>query len=231
MKYCIVNADDFGASHGINRGIIEAHHHGILTSTSLMVNMPCSAEAARQSCDVPSLSVGLHVNFTNEGALPIVDLANSDQCRAELHKQFSSFHELMGRLPTHLDSHHNVHKYPQLLPHFRDLAQQYGLPLRGYSRVRYFPSFYGQWDGETHLEQISVESLVQMLETEFGEGITELSCHLGYVDPEFQSAYSIEREAELRTLCDPVIKNKLAELRIKLVSYQDLDQYLINVSS
>ncbi|PYR01516.1 MAG: hypothetical protein DMF97_07400, partial [Acidobacteria bacterium] len=35
MKYLIVNADDFGASSGINRGILEAHQRGILTSTSL----------------------------------------------------------------------------------------------------------------------------------------------------------------------------------------------------
>jgi predicted glycoside hydrolase/deacetylase ChbG (UPF0249 family) len=46
MKYCIVNGDDFGASRGINRGIVEAHCHGVLTSTSLMVNMPATEEAA-----------------------------------------------------------------------------------------------------------------------------------------------------------------------------------------
>jgi predicted glycoside hydrolase/deacetylase ChbG (UPF0249 family) len=231
MKYCIVNGDDFGASHGINCGIIKAHRHGILTSTSLMVNMPCSEEAAILSCDWPSLSVGLHATLTNEAGELIVDLAAPDNCRAELNAQFSCFQELIGRLPTHLDSHHNVHRYPQLLSHFLDLAQQHRIPLREYSPVRYFPDFYGQWDGETHLDQISVESLVQMLETEFGEGITELSCHVGYVDPEFQSSYSIEREAELRTLCDPMIKKTLTELGIELISYQELDKYLTNVSS
>jgi len=46
MKYLIVNGDDFGASHGINRGIIEAHQQGILTSTSLLVSTPWSEEAA-----------------------------------------------------------------------------------------------------------------------------------------------------------------------------------------
>ena len=46
MKYVIVNGDDFGASHGINLGILEAHQRGILTSTSLMVDTPWSEEAA-----------------------------------------------------------------------------------------------------------------------------------------------------------------------------------------
>ena len=40
MKYLIVNGDDFGASRGINRGILEAHQDGILTSTSLFVDRP-----------------------------------------------------------------------------------------------------------------------------------------------------------------------------------------------
>ena len=42
MKYCIVNGDDFGASHGIVRGILETHECGVLTSASLMVDMPAS---------------------------------------------------------------------------------------------------------------------------------------------------------------------------------------------
>jgi len=200
MKYCIVNGDDFGASRGINRGIVEAHCHGVLTSTSLMVNRPASEEAAILSRELPELSIGLHVNITTEDGELVVDLAAPDECRAELYRQLERFQDLMGRLPTHIDSHHNVHRSPQLLPHFLDLAQQYRLPLREHSLVRYFPSFYGQWDGETHLEQISVENLVQMLKTEFREGFTELSCHPGYVDPEFSSTYSIERETELQTL-------------------------------
>jgi len=231
MKYCIVNGDDFGASRGINRGIIEAHRHGILTSTSLMVNMPYSEEAVGSSRDWPDLGAGLHVAFTNEAGEPIVDFAASDDCRAELQRQLHRFQDLMDCLPTHLDSHHNVHRDARLLPHFLELAQQYGLPLREHSPVRYFSNFYGQWGGETHLEQISVASLVEMLESEVQDGFTELSCHPGYVDPDFQSIYAIERETELQTLCHAIIRKKLVELQIQLISFRDLDRFLWGASN
>jgi predicted glycoside hydrolase/deacetylase ChbG (UPF0249 family) len=230
MKYCIVNGDDFGASRGINRGIVEAHCHGVLTSTSLMVNMPASEEAAIIGRELPELSVGLHVNITTEDGELVVDRRAAKQCRAELHRQLQRFQDLMGCLPTHLDSHHNIHRLPQLLPHFLDLAQQYHLPLREHSPVRYFPSFYGQWDGETHLEQISVENLVQMLETEFQADFTELSCHPGYVDLEFPSTYSIEREIELQTLCSPIVRSKFAELQIQLIGFREHTNFLANLS-
>src|SRR5206468_2523251 len=58
MKYLIVNGDDFGYGRGINRGIVEAHERGILTSTSLMVKTPWSEEAAALSRSMPDLSVG-----------------------------------------------------------------------------------------------------------------------------------------------------------------------------
>lgn len=231
MKYCIVNGDDFGARQGINRGIVEAHCHGVLTSTSLMVNMPASEEAAILSRKLPELSVGLHINITTEDGELVVDLTAPDQCRAELNRQLERFQELIGRLPTHLDSHHNIHRSPQLLPHFLNLAQQYRLPLREHSPVRYFPSFYGQWDGETHLEQIGVENLVQMLETEVREGFTELSCHPGYVEPEFSSTYTSERETELQTLCSPIVRSKLTELQIQLIGFRELANFLANLSA
>ena len=56
----IVNADDFGQSPGVNRGIIEAHQHGIVTSASLMVNWPAAAEAAAYGRAHADLSLGLH---------------------------------------------------------------------------------------------------------------------------------------------------------------------------
>jgi predicted glycoside hydrolase/deacetylase ChbG (UPF0249 family) len=224
MKYLIVNADDFGASHGVNRGILEAHRRGILTSTSLLVNTAWSGEAAEMSRTAPELSVGLHADLGNE----LKDTAADPGRRLHdaLAKQFSRFEELMGRPPTHLDSHHNLHRDPKALPAFHDLATKHGLPLREHSPVRYFSKFYGQWGGKTHLEQISVESLTRMLETEIAEGITELSCHPGYVEADYLTGYSVEREAELVALCDPVVVETLAAHSIQLVSYHDLNQVL-----
>ena len=222
MKYLIVNGDDFGASHGINRGIIAAHRQGILTSTSLLVTLPCSEEAARLGRAVPELSVGLHVHLHSGGRGPTLDRPDADSWRVELHRQCRRFEELMGRPPTHLDSHHNVHRDLRLLPHFLSVARHYGVPLREHCPVRYLSKFYGQWGGQTHLEQISVDSLLRIVESDVREGFTELSCHPGYVDPDFQSGYAIEREIELRTLCDPIVRAVLAEQQIQLVSFRAL---------
>src|SRR5215470_18291652 len=63
-RYLNVNADDFGADQHVNRGIIEAHERGIVTSASLMVDMPGARAAVRLAKERPRLSVGLHANFT-----------------------------------------------------------------------------------------------------------------------------------------------------------------------
>jgi chitin disaccharide deacetylase len=224
VRYLIVNADDFGFSAGINRGIVEAHQRGILTSTSLVVNAPASEDAAAWSCRCPAMSVGLHVNFTYEGGESIVDFAHAEACRIELRRQFDHFRRLTGGWPTHLDSHHNVHRDPLLREHFLELSHDYGLPLRGHSPARYFASFYGQWDGVSHPEQVSTERLIQMLMGEMPDLITELSCHPGYVDSEFESIYAAERETELRTLCDPALAQAIAEGGLRLISFHDLPE-------
>jgi len=38
MKRLIVNADDFGLTENVNRGILDAHREGIVTSTTLLAN-------------------------------------------------------------------------------------------------------------------------------------------------------------------------------------------------
>ena len=221
VRYLIVNGDDFGAGHGVNLGIIEAHRRGVLTSTSLMVDTPWSEEAAVLSRTAPDLDVGLHVDLTGGIGTPAADLAGSGG-GAELERQIRRFELLMGCPPTHLDSHHNVHRDPRLLRAFVDIARRYRLPLRGHSPVRCLSRFYGQWGGVTHLEQVSLPSLVRMLETELRSGVAELACHPGYVDPGLRSSYAVEREAELRTLCDPSLRHVLTEQCIRLVRFRDL---------
>ena len=151
-KKLIVNADDFGRSAGVNRGVIEAHRRGIVTSTSLMVNMPAAEEAFALAEGCPDLGVGVHLVFTagrpilppervptlvdGEGnflardlwllRIEEVDLA---QLKAELRAQIERFMERRGR-PTHLDCHHFVHVYPPFFALIVELAAEYGLPMR-----------------------------------------------------------------------------------------------------
>ena len=217
-RYLIVNADDLGASAGVNRGILETHERGIVTSASLMIDMPASEEFASRE-QTEGLSVGLHVTLTNEDAELLFD---TDGCRAELERQLARFERLLGRPPTHLDSHHNVHLEPPLSDLFVAVARERDLPLRAFSPARYFADFYGQWDGETHLEQVTVETLSEMLESEVGPGVTEFGCHPGYAGDGFESSYLLEREAELRTLCDPALPRRIEELGIRMIGFAEL---------
>jgi len=58
MKYLIINADDFGLSEGVNRGILESHTRGVVTSASLMVTGDAVHEAVALARDHPKLGVG-----------------------------------------------------------------------------------------------------------------------------------------------------------------------------
>jgi hypothetical protein len=65
MRQLIVNADDFGYSSGVNRGILEAHRQGIVTSTSVMVNQRAAPAGTKQALtDAPDLGLGLHLILT-----------------------------------------------------------------------------------------------------------------------------------------------------------------------
>jgi chitin disaccharide deacetylase len=216
-KHLIINADDFGASPGVNRGIVECHARGVLTSTSLMVSGPAAPEAAALGARHPDLSVGLHCDLDD-----LLDGSAPDRAAVvvELRRQLDAYRDMMGGPPTHLDSHHHVHREPELAPLFEELAGELGVPLRGDGSVNAVGGFYAQWElGVTELRYVSVGFLEELLINEVGEGWTELSCHPGYVDPDFDSEYLSEREAELRTLTDPRIPAALDELGIRLESY------------
>jgi predicted glycoside hydrolase/deacetylase ChbG (UPF0249 family) len=215
MKSVIVNADDFGATRGVNAGVIRAHREGIVTSASMMVEAPGSEEAARLASEHEALGVGLHVSLRSPD-----DGAAHDAVESQLER----FVELTGRLPTHLDTHRNVHRDERLLPIFLSVAERHGLPLRGHSCVRPISCFYGQWDGETHPEQISPDALVRILATEVAEGFNELCCHPGYVNAELTSSYARERRTELETLCDAAVAGFVRERGIRLSTFREVPQ-------
>jgi len=221
-RHVIFNADDFGASLGINRGIVDAHERGIVTSTSLMVTGRAAREAAAMSRDHPRLGIGLHWDVTGEGDHDF-NLADANAVRDELRRQLDAFIHLMGRPPTHLDSHHHVHRRPEVLPLVRELVAPMDLPVRGDGKAGFVGGFYAQWEWQvTDLYHVIVEFLDKLLHDETQPGWTEIGCHPGYFSDDFSSVYLVERETELRTLTDPRVRKTIDELNIRLATYADL---------
>jgi predicted glycoside hydrolase/deacetylase ChbG (UPF0249 family) len=220
-RYLIVNADDFGASTGINRGILDCHTRGVVTSASLMVTGRAKHEAVAISRDHPGLAVGLHWDVCGEDEREF-DLEGLSAVRDEFRRQLEMFHNLLGRMPTHLDSHRHAHREHHLFPVFREMLKPLGIPLRDDGRVRFVGGFYAQWEWKvTNLEYVSVPFLRKLLRAEVHPGWTEISCHPGYASTDFSSIYLAEREVELQTLTDPRIRQTIKELGIQLASYAD----------
>lgn len=222
MKFLIVNADDFGYGASVNRGIAEAIDQGVVTSAGLMVNTPGTLEAVGMAAERKALSLGLHVNFTNE-AERLVEFDDPPVCRRELRRQFDRFVELVGRLPTHLDSHQHIHRRRPCLPSFLELAEEHGVPLRDQPPVVFKGGFYGQWEyGVSDPSKVSLEALARILSRELTSGIYELAVHPGYSDPGVHYVYHSDRENELRTLTDPRLRELLRDEGIQLISYHEL---------
>jgi predicted glycoside hydrolase/deacetylase ChbG (UPF0249 family) len=132
----IINADDFGISRGVNTGIIEAAMAGVVTSASMIVNLPDFADALDRAHACPTLSLGLHLNLTAGRPLTparsLIEQSTGEfysmpklMARASLGRLNSSeiTHECVTQIdrmvesgfpPTHLDSHRHVHAHPAI---------------------------------------------------------------------------------------------------------------------
>ena len=235
-RYLIVNADDFGLSAGVNRGIIRAHEDGIVTSASLMVDWPAAPEAAGYAWDHPDFSVGLHVDLAEwvyrdyewVARYQIVPLDDERAVAAEVARQLEAFRRLVGKDPTHFDSHQHVHNQEPVRSAMSQQAQTLSVPLRGFSaQVQYCGDFYGQsGEGDPYPEGITVEGLLATL-SNLSAGITELACHPGD-DAQLDSVYCRERLQEVTTLCDARVRAELAKLNITLCSFATLSHSASN---
>jgi predicted glycoside hydrolase/deacetylase ChbG (UPF0249 family) len=245
-KRLIVNADDFGRTAGINRGIALGHRDGIVTSATLMVNHPAAAEAASLAKEHPGLGVGLHVALTGgPPALPpariptVVDergqlpskpegLARADprQVLDEARAQLLRFRELLGRDPTHFDSHHHSHTVSSVLEALVTLAWETGLPVRSTTaamrerlKLEGIPTadaFVDRFFGEG----ATLENLVNIL-GELGAGTTELMCHPAVIDEELKagSSYTEPRARELAALTHREARQILQAAGVRLIHY------------
>ena len=154
MKRLIINADDFGLTPGVTRGILDAHINGVVTSTSAMMNsayIAASLAAAQQKA--PDLGIGVHLVLTSGKPVlspekiptlvddtghfykilqftELVDSLDPADVRNEWQAQIEAF-IASGRRPDHLDSHHHSsYASPALFTAMLELAREYKLPIR-----------------------------------------------------------------------------------------------------
>ena len=238
MRYLIVNADDFGYSRGVNRGVLEAHEDGIVTSASLMVERPAAVDAAERARERPRLGVGLHVEIRRWRTAWVPRRGSAWSTGAvrrgaaeDLRRQLDRFRLLVGRDPSHLDSHQHRHLAELVRPTFEEVAGELGIPLRRVDRrVRFCGEFYGHdGRGRPEPEAITVDALIRLIEN-IDAHATELCCHPGYADG-LDNWYRIEREREVRVLCDPRVRSAIEREGLRLCSYVDAELQLVGRSA
>jgi predicted glycoside hydrolase/deacetylase ChbG (UPF0249 family) len=129
---------------------------------------------------------------------------------------------LLGRDPTHIDSHQHVHRRQPLAAIVLALGDDLGVPVRSVSSdVRFAGGFYGQTSkGEPLPDAVGVDALIRTIRS-LPHGTTELSCHPGEVF-DLDSTYRDERLREVETLCDPRIRETIEVEGIELCSFSDL---------
>lgn len=246
VRTLIVNADDFGLTRGVSRGILEAGANGIVTSTTLIVNRPLEP-ALVDELKASELGVGLHMNLTlgapvaNPKRVPsLVDAggrfvrdareaakrASKDEARIELGTQIDEFRKIMGRFPTHLDTHHHIGRHEPILELVLDFARAIKVPLRSQDdqvraaarrlTLRTPDHFMGEsgpdpyWSAERVLEHLA----------SLPGGVTEFMTHPGYFDDDLAySRYGKQRETELAGLTDPRARETVAQEGIRLAHF------------
>ncbi len=134
MKRLVVNADDFGFTTDVNRGIVDAHTRGILTATTLMANGPAFDDAVRLARAVPGLDIGCHLVLVGAPGLPqtVAQLLTAlvlgrvrpyEEFAAQIHRMLDA-----GIVPTHLDTHKHTHLAPPVLDAIARASEDFRIP-------------------------------------------------------------------------------------------------------
>lgn len=238
----VINADDFGLTPGVTYGILDAMRRGVVTSTTMMVNTAAAGLAAELARNDPSLRVGLHINIALGRPLSDCPSLLRDGCfvkpaalgsdagydpkdlNREVEAQYQRFLELMGRQPTHIDSHLYAHqKLRKVGEAVRTLADRYRLPVRDCETDwGQAPKFIGSFkvlsgEGKPELRARLTALLPEL------EGEAELMVHPAFVDGLLleSSSYQIQRVWEHSVLTDPELPQLFENHKVQLVGFRD----------
>jgi hypothetical protein len=242
----IVNADDWGMTRGVSEGILAAHRHGIVSSTTVLVTADLDRSLVGRLLD-SGLGVGLHVNLTLGKPLTrgrsLVDdqgrfvrdarhaaaRAAAADVRAEVEAQVGKFDKTFRRAPTHLDTHHHVGLHPPVRDVVLHVARALGVPVRSQddaarmrarsAGLRTPDHFFGESGPGAYWSPATTLTVLRTLP----EGVSEFMTHPGWFDADLAySRYGRQRETEMVGLGTPAARAAASALGITLCTFAEL---------
>lgn len=260
MKLIIINADDFGLSDGICKSILELFDIEAITNTSLMVAAPNALKTIKNWGGNNLLGVaGVHLQLT--GGLPLTSIKEvhslvdpvskkfwdprkgappiPHEVEKEWRRQINTACDLLGGLPTHIDSHHGVHRIPELFGIYRKLADEFGIPMRGAvsgpikeiivkDRLKATVAIVREWTGRMLDSNNLLNQIETVSTTNPDEKIIEVISHPGYSDDYLKSisSFSTVRENDHAVLFELAKQGWWKTANYKKISYRDFSHGL-----
>jgi predicted glycoside hydrolase/deacetylase ChbG (UPF0249 family) len=248
-RLLLVNADDFGYTHDVNRGIVEAHRDGILTATTLMANGAAFEDAIRLARETPALDIGCHLVLVGgTSVLPHstpLPRTVGELMWTILHKRIQVYEELSAQVrklleaginPSHLDTHKHTHLLPPVVEAVARISEEFGIrwvrrPLgvpvvhRRCLRIleRHGCRLTDHFRGYSLTGRLTTKELVDCIRN-LPEGTTELMCHPGRCGAELRAAptrLKESRERELEALTTSETREALHQVQARLMNYRD----------
>ena len=244
MSKLIVNADDFGYCEAVNYGIISAHRNGIVTSTTIMANMPGFDHAVNLLKENKDIGCGVHMTLScnkplNDNLKSLVDengmfhrrineeLINKidlDEVYYEFCCQIDKVKN-SGVEITHLDSHHHVHTISYFKDVIKTIMDKYNLKIRGGFEYKFdFEENVIPCIGSFYDKNVDINFFNNNIEIIKSYDICDLMSHPAFIDNYLlkSTSYAINRAKEHEILTSKKIKKLLDENEIILTNYKNI---------
>jgi predicted glycoside hydrolase/deacetylase ChbG (UPF0249 family) len=247
-RFLIINADDLGISPEVNRGVFTSYEHGVVTDSSLLIKGACSQEAITMIKKNPEFPVGIHIDldlllgwespgkekFTRQELHQLMNQSTFlKKIQGEIQEQIEAFLDT-GLIPSHIDTHHHVHGFPQIFEILLEAMDRYGIQAIRFNKAGYTllgredilsTSETAQWMEEALCNrgivypQLLIDPLSPFSLKEIPRGITELMVHPS-------SGGDLWRQKDFAMIMDPSFMHSVREEGIGLISFSALESSL-----
>jgi predicted glycoside hydrolase/deacetylase ChbG (UPF0249 family) len=243
-RFLIINADDLGISPEVNRGIFIAYEKGVITDASLLIKGPYTQQALKMIKKNPSFQVGIHIDldpllgWKSPGIerLPrrkLLEMMNEPdfirEIKHEVDKQMTDFLDA-GLIPSHIDTHHHVHGFPQIFEVLVESMDRHGIKAIRFSKDGY--SLLGRDEIRITTEQAHwmedalrekkimhphhlIDPIIPFFLKEIPAGVSELMVHPSMGGDQW-------RQRDFEMLMDPLFLSTVQDEGIQLISFAEL---------